>query len=41
MTLDQPWLEALREQVKRQKLPPRYAERLFQELSDHIQDIQE
>jgi hypothetical protein len=41
MTLDPHWLEALREQVKRQKLLPRYAERLFQELSDHIQDIQE
>ena len=37
-----PWLEQLREQlVKQQGLPPQYAERLLEELSDHFQDIQE
>jgi hypothetical protein len=41
MTVSPPWLEALREQVKRHQLPPRYTERLFQELSDHIRDIEE
>ena len=36
-----PWLEQLREFVKQQGLPPQYLERLFEELSDHFQDIQE
>jgi hypothetical protein len=36
-----PWLEQLRELVNRQGLPPQYLERLFEELSDHFQDIQE
>ncbi len=36
-----PWLEQLRELVNRQGLPPQYMERLFEELSDHFQDIQE
>ena len=36
-----PWLEQLRELVNRQGLPPQCMERLFEELSDHFQDIQE
>jgi hypothetical protein len=35
------WLEQLRELVNRQGLAPQYLERLFEELSDHFQDIQE
>jgi hypothetical protein len=36
-----PWLEELRGRLKQQALPPRYVERLLQELSDHFHDIQE
>jgi hypothetical protein len=36
-----PWLDQLRELVKQQGLPPQYVERLFEELNDHFQDIQE
>ena len=34
------WLEAMREQLQQEGLPPQYVERLLQELSDHFQDIQ-
>jgi hypothetical protein len=33
------WLEELRKQLDRQKLPPLYIERLIQELRDHYDDI--
>jgi hypothetical protein len=35
------WLEALREQLQQQALPPLYVERLLRELSDHFHDVQE
>jgi hypothetical protein len=34
----QPWLEQLRAELSRHRLPPLYAERLISELSDHITD---
>jgi hypothetical protein len=34
------WLEELRGQLERQALPPRYVERLLEELSDHLHDAQ-
>jgi hypothetical protein len=37
----QPWLERLREELARRKLPPLYAERLVSELADHITDSME
>src|SRR5690349_4841587 len=34
------WLDEFVAQLKRQELPPRYVERLWRELSDHLHDIQ-
>jgi hypothetical protein len=35
------WLERLREELARHRLPPHYAKRLMQELSDHFHDLTE
>ena len=37
----QHWLEQVRAELARQKLPPQYVERLTSELSDHITDFME
>jgi hypothetical protein len=39
--LNPSWLDEIRDQLKRQELPPPYVERLCRELSDHLHDIQE
>ena len=36
-----PWLEQVRAELARRKLPPLYSERLLSELSDHITDFTE
>jgi hypothetical protein len=36
-----PWLEKLRAELARRKLPPLYSERLLSELSDHVTDFLE
>ena len=36
--LARPWLEQLRGELTRRKLPPPYVERLMSELSDHVSD---
>ena len=36
-----PWLEQLRSELARHKLPPLYAQRLMSELSDHLSDFLE
>jgi hypothetical protein len=38
---DPNWLEELREQLARRKLPPAYVARLMGELSDHVTDLME
>ena len=38
---NQNWLEELAVELRRKKLPPGYISRLMDELSDHVQDIQE
>lgn len=38
---NQPWLEAVRREFARRKLPPPYANRLLSELSDHFHDFME
>ena len=35
------WLERLREELARRRLPKSYADRLVRELSDHVQDLTE
>jgi hypothetical protein len=35
------WLDELRDQLKREELPPPYVERLWRELIDHLHDIHE
>jgi hypothetical protein len=35
------WLEDLRQRLNQEGLPPRYVERLLEELGDHFHDIQE
>lgn len=37
----QPWLEQVREQLIRHRLPPAYVRRFLDELSDHFQDLTE
>lgn len=38
---NRPWLDRLREELSRRRLPRAYAERLVEELSDHFQDLTE
>jgi hypothetical protein len=36
---NQPWLDSVREQLARRRLPPSYVQRFTEELSDHLEDL--
>jgi len=38
---NQPWLDSVREQLARHRLPPSYVQRFTEELSDHLEDLNE